>query len=134
MARPPFHAPTLDALSRRERQIMEVVYRRGSATVGDVLGDLPDPPSYSAVRATLRLLEERGHLTHVQDGARYLYRPVVRRDAARRTALANLLDTFFDNSAEEAVATLLELRSTELGEGELERLGELIERARREGR
>jgi len=121
-------------LSRRERQIMDVVYERGRATVAEVLARLPDPPSYSAVRALLRVLEEKGHLRHVQDGPRYVFLPTVPRERARRSALDHLLTTFFDGSAENAVAALLDLKATQLDEGDYERLAAMIERARREGR
>jgi predicted transcriptional regulator len=96
-------------LARRERQIMEVVYRLGQASVADVLAQLPDPPSYSAVRAMMRLLEEKGHLRHKQQGARYVYLPIQSRETARRSALKHLVRTFFDGSAENAVAALLDL-------------------------
>ena len=93
-------------LSRRERQIMDIVYELDQASVADVLERLPDPPSYSAVRAMLRLLEEKGHLTHEQQGARYVYRPTVSRERARRSALRHLVRTFFEGSTEGAVAAL----------------------------
>lgn len=121
-------------LSRRERQIMDIVYRRGRATVADVLEELPDPPSYSAVRAMLRVLEEKGHVKHEQEGPRYVYRATVSVEKARRSALQRLMQTFFDNSLEEAVATLLDVSSSNLSDDELERLAEMIERAREEGR
>ena len=120
-------------LSRRERQIMDVIYRRGRATAADVLEGLPDPPSYSAVRALLRLLEEKGHVHHEQDGPRYVYVPTVARDRARRTALKHVVRTFFDGSATEAVAALLD-GETRLADAELDRLSALIEQARKEGR
>ncbi|NIM50911.1 MAG: BlaI/MecI/CopY family transcriptional regulator [Gemmatimonadales bacterium] len=121
-------------LSRRERQIMDVIYRLGKATAQEVRGNLPDPPSYSAVRALLRVLEEKGHVRHRQEGPRYLYLPTVARDKARRSALKQLLRTFFDGSAEAAVAALLDMSVDELSDEELERLAELIERTRQEGR
>ncbi len=121
-------------LSRRERQIMDVIYARGSATVRDVMDSIPDPPGYSAVRAMLRILEEKGHLEHLQDGPRYVYQPVVPREEARESALKRLLGTFFDGSAERAVAALLDLSSAELNEEELDRLAAMIELARKEGR
>lgn len=121
-------------LSRRERQIMDVIYRLGCASVQDVRDNLPDPPGYSAVRALLRVLEEKGHLKHEHDGPRYVYRPIVSRDAARRSALRQLLRTFFDGSPEEAVATLLDVSGRDLSEQELNRLAELIKRAKQEGR
>ena len=121
-------------LSRRERQIMDVLYRRGQATASEVLEGLPDPPGYSAVRAMLRLLEEKGVIAHEEDGPRYVYRPVVARDKALRSELKRVLRTFFDNSAEQAVAALLDLEGKELSSEELERLAQLIDDARREGR
>ena len=121
-------------LSRRERQIMDSVYRRGRATAAEVLEDLPDPPSYSAVRTMLRLLEEKGHLEHQQDGPRYVYLPMVPRENARKTALQHLVSTFFNGSAEQAMAALLELNDSELTEEQLDRLKRLIEDARTEGR
>ena len=121
-------------LSRRERQIMDVIYARGSATVREVLDAMPDPPGYSAVRAMLRILEEKGHLGHRQDGPRYVYQPVVPREEARESALKRLLGTFFDGSAERAVAALLDLSSADLGQEELDRLAAMIEVARKEGR
>jgi predicted transcriptional regulator len=121
-------------LSRRERQIMDVVYRLGKATVTDVLERLPDPPSYSAVRALMRILEEKGHLSHEQDGPRYVYLPTVPRDAAQASALSHLVRTFFGGSAEAAVAALLELPEHGMSQGELSRLSRLIDDARGEGR
>lgn len=121
-------------LSRRERQIMDVVYRRGEAAVSEVRDEIPDPPSYSAVRAQMRILEEKGHLRHRQDGARYLYRPTVSRARARRSALRRVLSHFFDGSREELVAALLDDREGRPSPDELDGLAELVERARREGR
>jgi predicted transcriptional regulator len=121
-------------LSRRERQIMDSVYRRGRATAAEVLEDLPDPPSYSAVRTMLRLLEEKGHLEHQQDGPRYVYLPTVPRENARKTALQHLVSTFFNGSREQAMAALLELNDSELTEEQLDRIQRLIEDARTEGR
>src|SRR3954470_6669098 len=120
-------------LSRRERQIMDVIYRRGRATAAEVLEDIPDPPSYSAVRAMLRLLEEKGHLRHEQDGPRYVFLPIVNRDRARRSALTHVVRTFFDGSATEAVAALLN-EGGNLTDVELDRLSAMIDRAREEGR
>ena len=124
----------LDSLSRRERQIMDVIYREGQATATEVLEGLPDPPSYSAVRAMLRVLENKGHLRHVPDGTRYVYRPTLARERAGKPALENVIQTFFDGSAEKAVAALLDLSRSELSRVELDRLSELIEQARTEGR
>jgi predicted transcriptional regulator len=121
-------------LSRRERQIMDVVYRLGKSSVTDVLERLPDPPSYSAVRALMRILEEKGHLSHEQDGPRYVYLPTVPRDAAQASALSHLVRTFFGGSAEAAVAALLDLPEHGMSEGELTRLSRLIDDARGQGR
>lgn len=126
-------ADVLD-LSRRERQIMEVVYRTGRATAGEVLEGLPEPPSYSAVRALLKILEGKGHLRHVLEDGRYVWLPTVPRDRARRSALQSLLQTFFEGSAEKAVAALLTQSKSKLSENELERLARLIADAREEGR
>lgn len=122
------------SLSRRERQIMEAIYRRGQATAAEVLEDLPDPPSYSAVRAMLRVLEEKKHLRHDQEGPRYVYLPTVPREKARRSALRQLVQTFFEGSTEQAVAALLDLSASKLSGAELDRLSHLIDQARKEGR
>jgi predicted transcriptional regulator len=127
-------ASTQIQLSRRERQIMDVVYRLGKSSVSDVLERLPDPPSYSAVRALMRILEEKGHLKHEQDGPRYVYIPTVPRDAAQVTALSHMVRTFFGGSTEAAVAALLELPEHGLSENELARLSRLIDDARKQGR
>ena len=121
-------------LSRRERQIMDFLYRRGRGSVAEVLAGIPDPPGYSAVRAMLRVLEQKGHVIHEEDGRAYIYRPTVGRDTARRSALTHLLKTFFDGSTEQAVAALLDLSGRQLTEGELSRLAERIKRAKQEGR
>ncbi len=121
-------------LSRRERQIMDFLYQRGRAAVGDVMKGIPDPPSYSAVRAMLRTLEEKGHVRHVEDGRAYIYEPIVRKDDARQGALAHLLKTFFDGSTEKAVAALLDLKSEQLSKDELDRVSMLVDAAKREGR
>jgi predicted transcriptional regulator len=120
-------------LGRRERQIMDAVYRLGRATAAEVLGELPDPPSYSAVRGMLRLLEEKGYLRHEQDGPRYVYLSTTARDEARRSALAHLLRTFFNDSRENAVAALLDLSDEPLDDGEYGRLRTLLEQAREPG-
>ncbi|MCD4749743.1 MAG: BlaI/MecI/CopY family transcriptional regulator [Thermoanaerobaculales bacterium] len=119
-------------LSRRERQIMEIVYELGQATAAEVGERLPDPPSYSAVRAMLRILEEKGHIRHEQDGPRYVFLPIVSREEARGTALRRLVRTFFDGSAESAMAALFDLEDAELDEAALERLGRRIRNTRRE--
>lgn len=124
----------LSALSRRERQIMDFLFRHGKASVAEVLSGIPDPPSYSAVRAMLRTLEEKGHVAHEEDGRAYVYRPTVARDQARRSALRHLLSTFFAGSTEQAVAALLDLSGPRLSDDELERLARLVDQARNEGR
>lgn len=119
-------------LSRRERQIMEIVYQHGQATAAEVREKMPDPPSYSAVRTMLRILEEKGHLRHEQDGPRYVFMPIVPREEARSTALKRLVRTFFDDSPESAMAALLDIGEGELDERALERIARRIEEARRE--
>ena len=121
-------------LSRRERQIMDVVYLLRRVTVAEVLERLPDPPSYSAVRAMLRVLENKGHLRHALEGKSYVYVPIVPRIRASRSALQNMLKTFFDGSPEKAVAALLDISRTEITDAELDRLSRLIDQARQEGR
>ncbi len=121
-------------LSRRERQIMDVIYSRGQATAAEVQENMPDPPSYSAVRAMLRLLEEKGYLRHEQDGPRYLFKPTLAREKARKSALKQMLETFFDGSTEQAVAALLNLSKAKLSQDELDRMSQLIETAKKEGR
>jgi len=120
-------------LSRRERQIMEVIYTHGRATAAEVLESLPDPPSYSAVRAMLRILEGKGHLVHESDGPRYIFLPTTPREQARETALRGIIQTFFGGSPENAVAALLDL-DDELDAEALERLAERIADARKEDR
>ncbi len=126
--------PDLGDLGRRERQIVEALYRLERATVRDVLDELPDPPSYSAVRAMLKKLEEKGYARHEQDGPRYVYLPVVPAERARRTALRHLVDTFFEGSAERAALALIKLSDAQISDEALERLAELARRAEREGR
>jgi predicted transcriptional regulator len=121
-------------LSRRERQIMDILHRLGKATAAEVLEALPDPPSYSAVRALLRLMEEKGYLHHETDGAKYVYLPTLAPAKARQSALKQMLQTFFEGSTEQAVAALLDLSKNKLKADELDRLSALIERARKEGR
>jgi BlaI family penicillinase repressor len=124
----------LDGLSRRERQIMDFLFQSGKASVGEVMDGIPNPPGYSAVRATLRTLEQKGRVVHEEDGRAYIYRPTVRREAARRSALTHVLKPFFDNTAEQAVAALLELKGPKLSEAELERVARLVNDAKKEGR
>ncbi len=126
--------PSHNQLARRERQIMEIVYRLGQATAAEVQSELPDPPSYSAVRAHLRILEEKGHLRHDQEGTRYVFQPTVARHRARRSALKQVVQTFFEGSAEQAVAALLDMSHSTLSADDLDRLSGLIDRARKEGR
>ncbi len=113
---------------------MDIVFREGEVTVSDVLAHLSDPPSYSAVRATIGVLEDKGRLRHRKEGRRFIYAPTVTRNRARKSALEHLLNTFFDGSVEGAVATLLELQNSELGPEELTRLKAMIEKAQKEGR
>jgi len=120
-------------LSRRERQIVDILYTQGRATAAEVLAALADPPSYSAVRAMLRILEDKGHVRHEQDGPRYVYLPTVGRDRAKKTALRHVLQTFFNGSAEQALSALLDESDTRLSDLELDRLARLIDRARRTG-
>jgi BlaI family penicillinase repressor len=112
---------------------MDILYQRSSATVSDVMDALPDPPSYSAVRATLRILEDKGHVMHSEDGPRYVYSPAVSPDQASRSALSHLLKTFFNGSAEQAVVTLLQMSDTELSDDEIDRLAAKVRAVRQEG-
>jgi predicted transcriptional regulator len=122
-----------EALSRREREMMNIIFRNGKATANEVMEDMTEAPSYSAVRATLRVLEQKGHVRHQHDGTRYVYIPTVTREKAGVSALDQLLATFFDGSAANVVATLLE-RKEKLTSDELDRLSMLITDARKEGR
>lgn len=124
--------PHLD-LSRRERQIIDILYAQGQATAADVQAALPEPPSYSAVRATLRILEDKGHVRHVQDGPRYIYLPTVARDSAKKSALRHMLQTFFDGSASQAISSILNDPRTRLSPKELDRLARMIDQARKTG-
>jgi len=124
----------LNSLSRREREMMDIVYRMGRATAVEVRDTMQDPPSYSAVRATLRILEGKGLLRHDYDGKRYVFTPRVTRTKAVQGALDHLVNTFFEGSAMNAVMTLLEQPGVEISKDEYERMAELIGRARREGR
>ena len=123
----------LNQLSRRERQIMDVIYSRGTATAAEVREALPDPPSYSTVRALLKVLEEKGVVQHRQDGPRYIYTATVKRDRIKASALKHLMQTFFDNSAEKIVSALIDVSGAQLTEDEYRRLSALIEQARRKG-
>jgi BlaI family transcriptional regulator, penicillinase repressor len=121
-------------LSRRERQIMDVLHARHAATAGEVLANLPDPPSYSAVRALLRIMEEKGHVKHRREGARYIYEPRVSTQTASRSAIKRIVSTFFQGSVTRAMAALLEEADAELSEAELAKLNRIINKARSEGR
>lgn len=125
---------TPPTLSRREREVMDVLYRMGEATVAEVMEQMTDPPTYSAVRSILRVLEEKEHIQHREDGPRYIYAPAVERDRARRAALDHLVDTFFDGSAQQALAALLSRNDLELPEAQVRRLARAIDQARQEGR
>jgi BlaI family transcriptional regulator, penicillinase repressor len=127
-------SPEERGLSRRERQIMDFLFRCGTGSVADVLEGIPEPPSYSAVRAMLRVLEQKGHIVHEEVGRAYIYRPTVPRETARRSALKHLLRTFFDGSTEQAVAALLDLSGRKLTDTDLDRLTDQVKRAKREGR
>lgn len=122
------------SLSRREREIMDIVYEMQEASAQQVMERLPSPPSYSAVRALLRVLEHKGHLLHRQEGPRYVYVPRLAKDTARRNALAHLKQTFFDGSTADVVAALLDISDDDLSEDDLRKLSDLIDRARKEGR
>ena len=124
----------MQSLSRREREMMDIIFRAGKATAGEVLEAMTNGPSYSAVRATLRVLEQKGLLRHEDDGTRYVYHPTLTRDKARQSALNHLRTTFFDGSVASVVATLLENAGDHLSSAELDHLAQLIEKARKEGR
>ena len=120
-------------LTRRERQIMDILYRLGRATAGEVMRELSGDPSYSTVRTQLRVLEEKGHVHHEEQGLRYIYAPALPRHAARKSALRHLVETFFDGSAEKTVAALLGGDASKLSEDELRRIAEIVTKARKEG-
>ncbi len=125
---------TIPGLSRRERQIMDILYQRGKASANDVRDAMPDAPSYSAVRAMLRVLEEKGHIKHQEEGMKYVYAPVITAGRAKRSAVKHVMDTFFQGSAEQIVAALLDVSSSKLTREELDRMSELIEKAKQEGK
>jgi predicted transcriptional regulator len=125
-------AETHASLSRRERQIMDILYRRGKATAAEVMEELPGDPSYSTVRTQLRVLESKGHAKHEEEGLRYVYSAAVPRHAARRSALRHLVDTFFDGSAEKAVTALLGADGARLSDDELDRIAAAVDKARKE--
>ena len=121
-------------LSRRERQVMDILYRRNEATVAEVMADLPDPPTYSAVRSILRILMEKDLITHREDGPRYVYLPAVNTERAREDALKHVIRTFFDGSAEQAMAAVLRMSDATLTEAEIESLRQRISTTRGKGR
>jgi BlaI family penicillinase repressor len=123
----------LGGLSRRERQIMEILYQRGKASASEVREAMEDAPGYSAVRAMLRVLEEKGHVKHQEEGLKYVYVPVVTRDKAKRSAVKHVLETFFAGSPEQIVAALLDVSAARLTREELDRMSDMIEKAKREG-
>src|SRR5215510_1698921 len=124
--------PSTPALTKRERQIMDVLYKKGRATAVEVMGELPGDPHYSTVRTQLRILEEKGHVAHEEQGLRYVYMPAVPRRAARKSALRHLVETFFDGSAEQVVAALLGGEGARLSEEELDRIAQLVSKVRKE--
>lgn len=122
------------ALSRRERQVMDILHRRGGATVAEIMGDLPDPPTYSAVRSVLRILSEKSLITHKEDGPRYVYYPAVPTERASEDMLAHVVRTYFAGSPEQAVTALLRMSDVDLDDAEVKRLRATISRARQSGR
>jgi predicted transcriptional regulator len=120
-------------LTRRERQIVDILYRRGRATAAEVMSELPGDPNYSTVRTQLRVLEDKQHVRHEEEGGRYVYSPAVPRHAARKSALKHLVETFFDGSAEQVVAAVLGGEASRLSDEDLERISELIDKARKDG-
>jgi predicted transcriptional regulator len=125
---------SLNSLSRRERQIMEILYQRGKAAVSDVREAMPDAPSYSTVRALLSVLEGKGHVEHQNEGLKYVYVPVVKRDKAKRSAVQHLVDTFFRDSPDQVVAALLDVSAKRLTNEDLDRMAAMIDKAKKEGR
>ncbi len=125
---------TAGGLSRRERQIMDILYQRGKASASEVQEAMEAAPGYSAVRAMLRVLEEKGHVKHQAERLKYVYVPTVARDKAKRSAMKHVMDTFFNGSAEQIVAALLDVASTRLTRDELDRMSEMIEKAKKEGK
>ncbi|HXM43879.1 MAG TPA: BlaI/MecI/CopY family transcriptional regulator [Bryobacteraceae bacterium] len=121
-------------LSRRERQIMDTLYQRGKSSASEVREAMPNAPGYSAVRAMLRVLEEKGHIRHQAEGLKYVYLPIVPREKAKRSAVKHLVDTFFKDAPDQVVAALLDVSSTRLTPAELDRMADMIERARRENK
>jgi BlaI family penicillinase repressor len=128
----PSSQPVYAVLSRRERQIMDILYRRGRATANEVMDEMSGDPSYSTVRTQLRVLESKGHVRHEEEGLRYVYVPALPRHAARKSALRHLVDTFFDGSIEKVVGALLGGEGARLSEGELDRIAEIVAKAKKE--
>lgn len=122
--------PSHTALTRRERQIMDILYRRGRATAADVMEDLSGDPNYSTVRTQLRVLEDKGHVRHEEEGLRYVYEPAVPRSSARKSAMRHMVETFFDGSAENAVAALLGGEGAKLSDEQLDRIADLVKKSR----
>ena len=125
---------SVSTLSRRERQIMDILYQRGKSSASEVREAMADAPGYSAVRAMLRVLEDKGHVKHRSEGLRYVYLPMVAHEKARRSAVKHLVDTFFSDAPEDVVAALLDVSSQRVTREELDRMSEMIERAKREGK
>lgn len=125
---------SMSTLSRREREIMDILYQRGKSSASEVREAMPNAPSYSAVRAMLRVLEEKGHVKHRSEGLRYVYVPTVAHEKAKRSAVKHLVDTFFSDAPEDVVAALLDVSSTRVTREELDRMSEMIERAKQEGK
>ena len=126
--------PGKDGFSRREREIMDALYRLGKASAADIREQIADPPSYTAIRTQLTILEKKGHVRHASDGTRYIYEPAIARGEMGKRAVDALLSTFFDNSVERAVTALLTRKDADISDDELDRLSRLIEKAKREGR
>jgi predicted transcriptional regulator len=122
----------LNALTRRERHIMDILFRLGRATADEVMREMPGEPSYSTVRTQLRVLEEKGHVRHEEQGRRYIYMPAVARSTARRSALRHVVDTFFDGSVEKVVAALLGGDGSRVSDEELTRIAEMVKAAKKE--
>ena len=123
---------TIDNLSRRERQIMDIIYQKEKATAAEIKDLMPDPPSYSSVRALLRVLEDKGFLRHKEQGPRYIFYPTINREKAKTSALKHVMKTFFDNSTERLVAALLDMSDSNLSDEELDKMAQLIDEARKE--
>ncbi len=126
----PKRSTGVPALSRRERQVMDILFRRGQATAAEVMGDLPDPPKYSSVRSILSILVDKGHVVHREEGLRYVYVPAENTTRAREEALRHVIRTFFNGSTDQTIAAVLRMSDSKLSDGEIERLQERIRKAR----